>query len=182
MVKIKNVIFALHYENNQRRPLSPFFFEMNFNRKVEDLLSLALEQHPKIFLVDLKISADKSIKVILDSDEEVNLKDCINISRTIEFAFNRDDQDFSLEVASAGVGSPLKFPRQYRKNIGRKMEVISTKGLKFEGELTDVKEDAIELQWKQREPKPIGKGKVTVTKNKTLMFDEISHTKVMIKF
>ena len=155
---------------------------MNFKQKVEDLLSLALEKHPNIFLVDLKISADKSIKVILDSDEEVNLKDCMNISRTIEFAFNRDDQDFSLEVASAGVGSPLKFPRQYRKNIGRKMEVISTKGLKFEGELTDVKEDAIELQWKQREPKPIGKGKVTVTKNKTLMFDEISHTKVMIKF
>ena len=172
----------MHYEKNQRRPLSPFFFEMNFNQKIEDLLLLALQKHPKIFLVDLKISADKSIKVILDGDEEVNLNDCINISRTIEFGFNADDLDFSLEVASAGVGSPLRYPRQYRKNLGRKVEVVSTKGLKFEGELTDVKEDAIELQWKQREPKLIGKGKVTVTKNKTLMIDEISHTKVMIKF
>jgi ribosome maturation factor RimP len=155
---------------------------MNFNKKVEDLLSLALEQHPNIFLVDLKISVDKSIKIILDGDKEVNVKDCINISRAIEGPLDRDEEDFSLEVASAGVGSPLKFPRQYHKNLGRKLEVISTEGFKFEGELTHVKEDAIELQWKQREPKPIGKGKVTVTKNKTLTFDEISQTKVMIKF
>jgi ribosome maturation factor RimP len=155
---------------------------MNFNQKIEDLLTMALEEHPSVFLVDLKISADKSIKVILDGDEEVNVKDCINISRAIEGALDRDEEDFSLEVASAGVGSPLKFPRQYHKNLGRKLEVISTDGLKFEGELTHVKEDAIELQWKQREPKPIGKGKVTVTKNKILKFDEISQTKVMIKF
>ncbi len=155
---------------------------MNFNQKIEDLLTMALEEHPNVFLVDLKISADKSIKVILDGDEEVNVKDCINISRAIEGALDRDEEDFSLEVASAGVGSPLKFPRQYHKNLGRKLEVISTDGLKFEGELTHVKEDSIALKWKQREPKPIGKGKVTVTKNKTLMFDEISQTKVMIKF
>ena len=155
---------------------------MNFNQKVEDLLSLALEQYPNIFLVDLKISNDKSINVILDGDKEVNIKDCINISRAIEFDLDRDEEDFSLEVASAGVGSPLKLPRQYRKNLGRKLEVISSDGLKFMGELTHVKEDAIELQWKQREPKPIGKGKVTVTKNKILTFDEISQTQVMIKF
>ena len=155
---------------------------MNFNQKVENLLTLALEQHSNIFLVDLKISVDRSIKVILDGDKEVNVKDCINISRAIEGALDRDEEDFSLEVASAGVGSPLKFPRQYHKNLGRKLEVVSTEGLKFQGELTHVKEDAIELQWKQREPKPIGKGKVTVTKNKILTFDEISQTKVMIKF
>ena len=134
---------------------------MNFNQKVQDLLSLALEKYPNIFLVDLKISNDKSINVILDGDKEVNIKDCINISRAIEFDLDRDEEDFSLEVASAGVGSPLKLPRQYHKNLGRKLEVISSDGLKFMGELTHVKEDAIELQWKQREPKPIGKGKVT---------------------
>ena len=118
----------------------------------------------------------------MDGDKEVNIKDCINISRAIEVDLDRDGEDFSLEVASAGVGSPLKFPRQYPKNLGRKLEVISSDGVKFMGELTHVTEDAIELQWKQREPKPIGKGKVTVTKNKILTFDEISQTKVMIKF
>ena len=155
---------------------------MNFNQKVEDFLSLVLKQHSNIFLVDLKISDDKSIKIILDGDKEVNVKDCIDISRSMEGALDRDQEDFSLEVASAGVGSPLKFPRQYHKNLGRKLEVISTEGLKFEGDLTQVKEDAIELQWKQRETKRIGKGKVTVTKKKTILFDEISQAKVMIKF
>jgi ribosome maturation factor RimP len=155
---------------------------MNFNQKIEGLLTVILREYPRVFLVDLKVSADKSIKVILDGDEEVNIKDCINISRAIEVSLDRDEEDFSLEVASAGVGSPLKLARQYYKNLGRKMEVISTNGLKFEGELIHVKEDSIALQWKQREPKPIGKGKVTVTKNKTLMFDEISQTKVMTKF
>ena len=155
---------------------------MNFNQKVEDFLSLVLKQHSNIFLVDLKISDDKSIKIILDGDKEVNVKDCIDISRSLEGALDRDQEDFSLEVASAGVGSPLKFPRQYHKNLGRKLEVISTEGLKFEGDLTHVKEDAIELQWKQRETKRIGKGKVTVTKKKTILFDEISQAKVMIKF
>ena len=155
---------------------------MNFNQKVEDFLSLVLKQYSNIFLIDLKISDDKSIKIILDGDKEVNVKDCIDISRSMEGALDRDQEDFSLEVASAGVGSPLKFPRQYHKNLGRKLEVISTEGLKFEGDLTHVKEDAIELQWKQRETKRIGKGKVTVTKKKTILFDEISQAKVMIKF
>ena len=155
---------------------------MNFNKKVQDLLTLALEEYSNIFLVELKISADKSIRVTLDGDEEVNVKDCINISRAIEGELDREEEDFSLEVASAGVGSPLKFPRQYFKNMGRKLEVVSKEGLKYEGALTKVSEDYIELEWKQREPKPIGKGKVTVTKNKTLLFDEISQTKVMIKF
>ena len=155
---------------------------MNFNQKVENFLSLVLKQYSNIFLVDLKISDDKSIKIILDGDKEVNVKDCIDISRSMEGALDRDQEDFSLEVASAGVGSPLKFPRQYHKNLGRKLEVISTEGLKFEGDLTHVKEDAIELQWKQRETKRIGKGKVTVTKKKNILFDEISQAKVMIKF
>ncbi len=143
---------------------------------------MALEEYPGIFLVDLKISADKSIQIILDGDEEVNVKDCINISRAIEGSLDREEEDFSLEVASAGVGSPLRFPRQYRKNLGRNLEVVSKEGLKFEGALVNVEEDRIELEWKEREPKPIGKGKVTVTKNKTILFDEINQTKVLIKF
>jgi ribosome maturation factor RimP len=81
---------------------------MNFNQKIEGLLTVILREHPRVFLVDLKVSADKSIKVILDGDEEVNIKDCINISRAIEVSLDRDEEDFSLEVASAGVGSPLK--------------------------------------------------------------------------
>ena len=146
------------------------------------LLSDSLENYPDIFLVDFKVSTDNAIKIILDSDNDINLKDCINISREIERSLDREVVDFSLEVASAGVGNALKFPRQYFKNIGRKLEVILNNGAKVYGQLTKVEDQLIELQWKQREPKSIGKGKVTVTKNKTITFDEIDQSKVIIKF
>ena len=146
------------------------------------LLSDSLVNYPDIFLVDFKVSTDNAIKIILDSDTDINLKDCINISREIEGSLDREVVDFSLEVASAGVGNALKFPRQYFKNIGRKLEVVLSNGAMFSGELTKVEDRLIELQWKQREPKPIGKGKVTVTKNKTITFDEINQSKVIIKF
>ncbi len=160
----------------------PLFFDMNFSKKVMSLLSDSLENYPDIFLVDFKVSNDNAIKIILDSDKDINLKDCINISREIEGSLDREVLDFSLEVASAGVGNALKFPRQYFKNIGRKLEVVLSNGAMFSGELTKVEDRLIELQWKQREPKPIGKGKVTVTKNKTIAFDEINQSKVIIKF
>lgn len=146
------------------------------------LLSDSLVNYPDIFLVDIKVSTDNAIKIILDSDKDINLKDCINISKEIEGSLDREVVDFSLEVASAGVGNALKFPRQYFKNIGRKLKVVLYNGAMFSGELTKVEDRLIELQWKQREPKPIGKGKVTVTKNKTIAFNEISQSKVIIKF
>tara|TARA_B100001057_G_scaffold200971_1_gene201740 strand:- start:507 stop:974 length:468 start_codon:yes stop_codon:yes gene_type:complete len=155
---------------------------MNFSKKVMSLLIDSLENYPNVFLVDFKVSTDNAIKIILDSDKDINLKDCISISREIEGLLDREVEDFSLEVASAGVGNALKFPRQYFKNIGRKLEVILCNGTMLSGQLTKVEDRLIELQWKQREPKPIGKGKVTVTKNKTITFDEINHSKVIIKF
>ena len=85
---------------------------MNFSKKVLSLLSVSLKKYPYIFLVDFKVSADNAIKIILDSDKDINLKDCINISREIERSLDREVVDFSLEVASAGVGNALKLPRQ----------------------------------------------------------------------
>ena len=85
-------------------------------------------------------------------------------------------------MASAGVGSPLKFPRQYLKNINRELEVMLLEGEILKGKLVKADENEIELEWKQREPKPIGKGKVTVKKNKVIAFEQINQTKVVVKF
>ena len=155
---------------------------MNFNQKVKDLLTEVLMDNQHIYLVDLKIGADNSIKVILDGDEEINVKDCISISRAIEHELDRDEEDFGLEVASAGVGSPLIFPRQYLKNINRELEVLLLEGEIIKGKLVKADENEIELEWKQRETKPIGKGKVTVKKIKVIAFEQINQTKVVVKF
>jgi len=154
---------------------------MNFRSKVESLLEAALEEDQSLFLVDLKIGSDNSIHITLDGDQGVTLKDCVNVSRAIEHNLDREEYDFSLEVASAGVGSPLLNSRQYIKNIGRKLRVESMEVSTLEGTLTAADNQAFTLEWKQREAKPVGKGKVTVTKQKTLSYDQISIAKVLVK-
>lgn len=154
---------------------------MNFRSKVETLLEAALRDDESLFLIDLKIGSDNSIHITLDGDQGVTLKDCMNVSRAIEHNLDREEYDFSLEVASAGVGSPLLNSRQYIKNIGRKLRVESMEVSTLEGTLTAADNQAFTLEWKQREAKPVGKGKVTVTKQKTLSYDQISIAKVLVK-
>ena len=152
-----------------------------FKNTVNDLLETALEEKPNLFLIELSITTDNSVKVILDGDDGVTVEDCIFISRAIENDLDREEVDFSLEVASAGATSPLIHKRQYIKNIGRLLEVKTTTE-NMEGTLIEATENEITLQWKSREPKPIGKGKVTVQKQANIAYENIVEAKVMIKF
>ncbi|MEM9647118.1 MAG: ribosome assembly cofactor RimP [Bacteroidota bacterium] len=149
--------------------------------KVTSLLDKALEEYPSLFLIDFTVGGDNTIRVVLDGDQGVNLQDCMNISRAIEHNLDREDEDFSLEVTSAGATSPLQLPRQYKKNIGRKL-AVKTEEKELEGTLTDATKDAITLEWKAREPKPVGKGKVTVQKKEVIPFSDIHKAKVILKF
>jgi ribosome maturation factor RimP len=153
---------------------------MNLRSKVENLLAAALDENPSLFLIELKIGADNSIKVILDGDQGVTLKDCMTISRAIEHQLDREEEDFSLEVASAGVGTPLQSQRQYVKNIGRRLKVEVASGPEVQGVLTAANIEGFTLKWKQREKKPVGKGKVTVEKQQTLSYDSVLNAKVLI--
>jgi ribosome maturation factor RimP len=150
--------------------------------KVAELLENALEENKSLFLIDLNISEDNQIRVILDGDKGVTVEDCIAVSRAIEHNLDREEYDFSLEVMSAGVSEPLTLPRQYKKNIGRNLKIKTKTGEKLEGELTAATEDSFTLTWSAREPKPVGKGKVTVQKEATLPYKDIMEAKVMITF
>lgn len=150
--------------------------------KVAQLLESALEENKSLFLIDLNISEENQIRVILDGDKGVTVEDCMMVSRAIEHNLDREEYDFSLEVMSAGASESLTFPRQYKKNIGRSLKVKTKNDEKIEGELTEANEDSITLKWSAREPKPIGKGKVTVQKVATLPYKDIMEAKVMITF
>ncbi|MGB7784656.1 MAG: ribosome assembly cofactor RimP [Salinimicrobium sp.] len=149
--------------------------------KVENLLQEAFEENNSLFLIELNIDNANHIRVVIDGDKGVTVNDCIEVSRKIEHNLDRDEEDFSLDVSSAGVSSPLSMPRQFKKNIGRKLEVTTSEE-KFEGQLTQVNDDSIKLEWKAREPKPVGKGKVTVAKEAVLPFEDIKEAKVIITF
>ena len=150
--------------------------------KITELLNSALEKNDSLFLIELSISNSNQIHVIIDGDNGVTVKDCIAVSREIEHNLDRDEYDFSLEVASAGVSEPLTIPRQYKKNVGRKLKIKTLAGDDIEGVLTIANQNEIKLQWKAREPKPIGKGKVTVNKEAVLDYKDIAEAKVMITF
>lgn len=153
-----------------------------FRDSVKKLLDEGLDQRKDLFLVDFDVLADNTIKIVIDGDNGVLVEDCMFISRAIEHNLDREEQDFSLEVLSAGATSPLINKRQYKKNIGRTLSVKTTDNENVEGTLTEVDDEKILLEWKAREPKPVGKGKVTVKKQAELSFDSISKAQVVIKF
>ena len=92
---------------------------MTFKEKITNIIESGLLEKPSLFLVELSVSDAYKVTVALDGDNGVTLQDCIDISKIIDNSLDREEQDFSLEVASAGVSSPLKNIRQYKKNIGR---------------------------------------------------------------
>ncbi|ARV09476.1 ribosome assembly cofactor RimP [Winogradskyella sp. PC-19] len=150
--------------------------------KVEQLLQNALDERQDLFLISMTMGADNAIKVVIDGDNGVLVGDCMFISRAIEHNLDREEEDFSLEVLSAGAASPLTMPRQYKKNIGRNLEVKTNDDKTTEGQLVEADENTIQLTWKARELKPVGKGKVTVTKEATIALNDIKEAKVKIKF
>lgn len=154
---------------------------MTFKEKVNELVSQGLTEKPTVFLIDLTITDAFKIIVSLDGDNGVMLQDCIDISRVIENNLDREVQDFSLEVASVGVGSPLKMVRQYKKNVGRTL-IVKLATETIEAELVEANDNFIILSWKAREPKKIGKGKETVQKRQEIPYTEIKEAIVTVTF
>ena len=155
---------------------------MTFKEKVLNLLNEGLEAKPSIFLIDLVITDSNKIIVTLDGDNGVQLQDCVDVSRSIDQNLDREELDFSLEVASVGVGSPLKMVRQYKKNVGRMLIVKLQDGTTIEAILDAATDEQIVLSWEARGPKKVGKGKETVQKRKEISYNEIKEAIVTIIF
>lgn len=155
---------------------------MEFRKRIEELLNEFLATREDLFLIDLKVSTGDDVTVILDGDNGVSLQDCLDASRAIEFNMDREEHDFSLQVMSAGLSEPLSIPRQYRKNIGREIEVLLNDSSRIEGELSKVDDEKISLILRYRKPKEIGKGKVDVEEEKEIPYSEIKKALVIIKF
>lgn len=158
-----------------------FYSNMTFREKVNELLETGLQEKPSVFLIDLTITDAFKVIVTVDGDNGVTLQDCIDISRAIEHNLDREEQDFSLEVASAGVSSPLKHLRQYKKNVGRTL-IVKLESQTIEGKLLEANDDFIVLSWEAREPKKIGKGKETVQKRQEIPYKDIKEAIVTVTF
>lgn len=143
--------------------------------KVQSVVNQELEG-TDLFLVDLKIGKDNKISVFIDGDNGVAIQNCIDLSRKIESNFDREVEDFELSVFSSGVGEPLKLNRQYKKNIGRNIEVITNEeGEKIVGELLMVDKEKIVVKVQPKKKKdPIVE--------KEILIDNIKESKIIILF
>ncbi len=136
-----------------------------------------------LFLVDIKVSADNDIDITIESDgRDVTLDDCVEMSRFIESRLDRDVEDFSLTVGSAGLTAPFKLPRQYRKFVGSQIEVTFRDGHRQKALLESADDEQFEISFERLVPVEGKKKKVRETANQTLRYSEIKSAKAVIKF
>jgi ribosome maturation factor RimP len=149
-------------------------------KAIEDRLKPLLEAHPTHFLVEIRIKPTNNIKVFIDADEGVILSDLIEYNRKLyrqlEESGMYPDGNFSLEVSSPGLDEPLKLFRQYKKNIGRFVEVTLNDGNRLEGKLVEATEDGIIVETET------GKGKKLVVKQESVLLGDVKVVKVQVRF
>ncbi len=131
------------------------------------------------FLVETKVTPQNKISIFIDADSGVTVEDCITLSRFIESHLDRDKEDFELNVSSAGLDQPLKLPRQYQKNIGRQVTIVTKTGEKYTGKLTAFAGDlaTIELAASKKKKQ---KNNIEEELIKNIPIQEIKETKIII--
>mgnify|MGYP002637038026 FL=1 len=157
------------------------------NAKKIQILAEEFLEGTSAFLVDVKVASGNVIKIALENDDSTSITDCVELSRHIEGSFDREEEDFSLDVGSPGLDQPIKVLRQYLKIIGKQIAVNPIEGKKIEGELVSVEEEEGELKslvLKTREKKRIEgrKAKEWVDEEHQFQAGEIEWTKVIISF
>lgn len=149
--------------------------------KITSIAESALEGS-QLFVVDCTCSPSNEVELLIDGDNGVTIDDCVAISRKVEEAFDRDAEDFSLTVASAGIGSELKHLRQFRKLIGKAVEVLLKNGTKILATLDAADEQSVTLSYDERVAVEGKKRKELVHTVKTFSFDEVKYTKEYLDY
>jgi ribosome maturation factor RimP len=149
-------------------------------KTIEGMVREILAGETGYFLVEVKIKPTNNVKVYIDGDQGISIEKCVQFNRALykkldEAAFFPGG-DFSLEVSSPGLDEPLKLHRQYRKNIGRQVELVLLDGSKTEGRLLEVGEDGIIVEETR------GKNKKKEIVNHTFLFENIKTTKIQVVF
>ena len=146
----------------------------------KNIVSALAEKHLEstdMYLVDVMVRPGNLIAIEIDRDNGINIDDCIALSRFVESQLDREVEDFELEVGSASITQPFKILRQYQKNIGNSVEVLTKEGQKLYGILKDANETGIILTV-EKQVKPEGaKRKVTIEEDMSFAYDGLKYTK-----
>jgi len=146
--------------------------------QIENIIKPKIEEDG-LFLVEVTIKSSNRISVFIDGDKGVTIEQCIDLSRFIEQSLNRDEEDFELDVSSAGLDLPLKIQRQYIKNIGQLVDVVLTNGQKLTGKLVNAHDSGIEIEVEKRVQVEGKKRKQLVTEIEAYKYADIKTTKIV---
>ena len=148
--------------------------------KITELIAGKLDEN--MFLVDVSVNQNNVIQVEIDSYTGLTIDQCVAVSRHIESSLDRDLEDFELQVSSPGAGHPFKVKEQYRKNIGREVELTMKSGMILKGVLAGADNINITLEYSAKEKVEGSSKKVVVTRQQAISIDEIEKAKVIISF
>ena len=149
--------------------------------KVKSIVEEWLEGK-EYFLVDVEVSADDRIVVEIDHADGVWIEDCCELSRYIEEHLSRDEEDYELEVGSAGIGQPFKVEQQYINCIGKQVEVLADDGQKYKGELLGVEGRQFTVKTQEKQRVEGKKRPVMVDVERTFSMDDVKYCKYVIEF
>ncbi|MGC8866360.1 MAG: ribosome assembly cofactor RimP [Bacteroidales bacterium] len=150
------------------------------NLTLLEIIDSYLEGTP-FFLVELKVKTGNRIMVFIDGDQGVTIEDCVALSRYIETKLDRNVEDYSLEVSSAGADAPLKFKRQYPRHVGRTLLIKLKDNLELKGELLAADDQCIRVKTTEKASSPQGKPK-KVTVEKVLRYEDIVEARIELSF
>lgn len=134
------------------------------------------------FLVDIMISPDDKIVVEIDHADGVWIEDCVSLSRYVEEHLSRDEEDYELEVGSAGLGQPFKVPQQYANFVGQEVEVLDSDGKKYKGILKSVDGGDFVVTVKEKVKAEGKKRPVLTDVDHTFQMDKVKYTKYLLSF
>jgi len=154
--------------------------DMSMEDQIEQRVNRLIGTEPDVFLVDVRIKPTNNVKVFLDADNGISIERLVQFNRRLYREFEEEqvfsNNDFSLEISSPGLDEPLKLNRQYKKNIGRFVEVVQTDGARTEGKLISAEEEQVVVEEEK------GKGKKKEMVQHIIPFTNIKTTKIQIKF
>lgn len=134
------------------------------------------------FMTDLAVSADDRIVVEIDHADGVWIEDCVELSKFIESRLDREEEDYELEVGSAGIGQPFKVVRQYEIHVGERVEVLTKGGIKHVGTLKEASADSFVLTIEEKVKREGDKRPHMEERDITFAYDDVKHTKYVIDF
>ena len=147
--------------------------------KIQEVVEKVIDLQSQ-FVVEISVSAKNKVLVSIDSFKGITIDDCISVSKSIEKTFDRNIEDYELEVTSAGLTQPFKVVQQYHKNVGKNIEVLLKTGQKFEVKLISVATNGIAIEKTIR--KEGSKKKEFQKEEQFIEFEDIKSTKLIIEF